>query len=120
MHLSVGTVAAFISAVALTVYAVSEIPKGHTNVVAPVLGMAAFLAVMGVVAARVYPTVKIVPNHDAQLQQLVVVERRIAQRKRELAALQQQVNQSYTDDSISDDLEPAARIKQYASRTTPS
>lgn len=102
-----GIVAAFISALALTAYAVSEILKGHSDFVGPVLGLAVFIAVMGVIAARVYPSVKVIPNHDATLQQLVVIERRIAQRQRERDTLQQQVSQDDAEDVTSSDTEHA-------------
>ncbi len=109
-----GIAAAFGTAVLLTIYAVFELTMKHGSVAALLAVTAAFMAELGIIATKVYGSVTTVPNHDAQARALIAVERQIAQKQRELEALQQRVGLAPEKNGV------ASNNTQHTLRTTTS
>ncbi len=95
--------AAFGTALLLTIYALSELTLKHGGATALLSVMAAFMAGLGIVATKMYGSVTTVPNHDAQAQAVIAVERQITQKQRELETLQRRAGLAPENNGIAND-----------------
>jgi len=107
-----GIAAAFVTSVVLLMSAILELVMRRSGSAGGLALLAVIIIGLGAVATRVYPTINIVPNHDAQLQKLAVIERQIAQKQRELETLQRRLDSlaGNGDDSVNSDTQHALRI----------
>ncbi|MFN8598112.1 MAG: hypothetical protein U0559_18265 [Anaerolineae bacterium] len=120
LYQAAGTVAYVLAfVIALGSLAVLTERPDQTLTALAAIAASIFLVAVGRNAKRLKLMFRVDPRDDV-VKEISDLERQIAHKQRKLDTLQRRMDQDDVEELISDDLEPAARIKQYASRTTPS